>query len=159
MKTLYNNIEQIQGKLKNYALKLTGNPDDANDLVQETFLKAITNESKFAENSNLDGWLMTILKNSFINKYRKDKKISYSDDFLSYYKAFHNNPESEITLKDINESINGLESDHRITFDLFTKGYKYHEISEITNVPLGTVKSRIFFSRKKLSEKLADYAN
>jgi RNA polymerase sigma factor (sigma-70 family) len=159
MKNLENNIEQIQSKLKNYALKLTGNPVDADDLVQETFLKALTNESKFQENSNLTGWLMTILKNSFINKYRKDKRITFSDDFLAYYKAFHNNPESEISLKDINESIDNLENDHRTTFNLFTKGFKYQEISDITNVPIGTVKSRIFFSRKKLSEKLADYAN
>jgi len=152
-----NNIYQHNNRLMNFAMSLTLNRNDAQDLVQETYLKALLNREKFTDDKNLFGWLSTILKNSFINEYKKKKRYQLSDDVSMNGAVTGSNAEVSVSVNELEKSIDLLEDDHKTTFKLFTSGYKYKEISDITKVPVGTVKSRIFFSRKKLSEMLVAY--
>jgi RNA polymerase sigma factor (sigma-70 family) len=154
--------EQI---LRNYALQLTQNSDDAHDLVQETFLKALTYAEKFKQGTNLKGWMFTIMRNSFINNYRRiTKRNTFMDtqedqyimDTAKGYNTF-NDGEVKFIRKDIENAIDKLPDDLRITFEMNALGYKYHEIAERFGIPIGTVKTRIFVARRKLRTQLADY--
>jgi RNA polymerase sigma-70 factor (ECF subfamily) len=152
--------------LRNYALSLTHDMDDTKDLVQETILKAYRYRAKFQEGTNLRGWLYTILKNSFINNYRRDMKRntfldstdnSYFIDLPSH--KIDNDAETKFIRKDLDRAIDDLAFDLRVTFKLNTEGYKYHEIAEELQIPIGTVKTRIFVARRILRERLKDYAD
>ena len=152
--------------LRNYALSLTHDMDDTKDLVQETILKAYRYRAKFQEGTNLRGWLYTILKNSFINNYRRDMKRntfldstdhSYFIDLPSH--KIDNDAETKFIRKDLDHAIDDLAFDLRVTFKLNTEGYKYHEIAEELQIPIGTVKTRIFVARRILRERLKDYAD
>ncbi len=154
--------EQI---LRNYALQLTQNSNDAHDLVQETFLKALTYAEKFKQGTNLKGWMFTIMRNSFINNYRRiTKRNTFMDtqedqyimDTAKGYNTF-NDGEVKFIRKDIENAIDKLPDDLRITFEMNALGYKYHEIAERFGIPIGTVKTRIFVARRKLRTQLADY--
>ena len=156
-------ISEIQ-PLKNYALSLTHNSEDSNDLVQETMLKAYRYKDKFEEGTNLRGWLYTILKNSFINNYRRDAKRStfldstdntYFIDLPSH--RTENQAELKFIRQDLEYAVDELPMELRITFTLNVEGYKYHEIAEELNIPIGTVKTRIFVAKRILREKLANY--
>lgn len=141
--------------LTTFAIHLTKNSDDAKDLVQDTIYKALKHQSKFAEGSNLKAWLTTILKNSFINNYRKLKRrtqLDFENPIISNNEF--NKGESNFLLKEIQSEINKLDSEYRIPFLLAFDGFKYDEIAENLNIPLGTVKSRIFNARRILKEKL-----
>ncbi len=136
-------------------------PDDAKDLVQETFLKAILNREKFIEFSNLKAWVYTIMRNSFINNYRRSVRQQTTFDstkdnyYLNNSKESHSgNPESLLSATEIHAQIDRLEDGFSIPFRLYQKGYKYKEIAEEMNLNIGTVKSRIFFGRKKLKEQI-----
>lgn len=151
--------------LRNYALSLTQNMDESKDLVQETILKAYRYKDKFQEGTNFRGWLYTILKNSFINNYRRDMKRntfldttdnSYFIDLPSH--KIDNDAENKFIRKDLEKAIDNLAIDLRITFKLNTEGYKYYEISETLQIPIGTVKTRIFVAKRILRNKLKDYA-
>ena len=152
--------------LRNYALSLTHDMDDTKDLVQETILKAYRYRAKFQEGTNLRGWLYTILKNSLINNYRRDMKRntfldstdnSYFIDLPSH--KIDNDAETKFIRKDLDHAIDDLAFDLRVTFKLNTEGYKYHEIAEELQIPIGTVKTRIFVARRILRERLKDYAD
>jgi RNA polymerase sigma-70 factor (ECF subfamily) len=154
----------MQNKLLYYALSLTSDHEKAHDLVQETFLKALTNRDKFTQNTNLKAWVYTIMKNTFINEYRKNEKKKNTFDRANQdmqLKIQHDrsypSPESGYDSKEIIKSIRALEEEYRIPFEMFLDGYKYKEIAEVLNIPLGTVKSRIFFARKKLEKALKGY--
>lgn len=154
----------FQSSLEYFARKLTTNTEDANDLVQETYLKALTFKDKYVHHTNLKAWLFTIMKNIFINNYRRNKKgrsIMESTDNINYYSrkiSMHPvTPDSEFSEKEILEVVEGLEADHRIPFEMHTQGFKYKEIAEELDISIGTVKSRIFFGRKKLMERLEGY--
>lgn len=161
----FSTLVQKEGSpLRNYALQLTRNAEDANDLVQETMLKAFTYHSKFAEGTNLKGWLYTIMKNSFINNYRRLVKrntfIDTTDNsyFLdSVSNSTGNAAEKKFMMKDMEEAIESLPYDLKKTFTMNHKGFKYHEIAEILNIPIGTVKTRIFVARRQLRKKLTTY--
>jgi RNA polymerase sigma factor (sigma-70 family) len=151
--------------LRNYALSLTHDMDDTKDLVQDTILKAYRYQSKFQEGTNLRGWLYTILKNSFINNYRRDMKRntfldstdnSYFIDLPSH--KIDNDAETKFIRQDLEAAIDELSFDLRVTFKLNTEGYKYHEIAEEMQIPIGTVKTRIFVARRILRERLKEYA-
>ncbi len=166
LSTFGNKIYKYEDMLRNYALQLTHNMDDANDLVQETFFKALSYSSKFKEGTNLKGWMFTIMRNSFINNYRRNtKRNSFMDtqeeqyiiDSAKTYNTF-NQGEVKFIRKDIETAIDKLPTDLRITFEMNTLGFKYHEIAEKLNIPIGTVKTRIFVARRKLRENLLDYA-
>jgi RNA polymerase sigma-70 factor (ECF subfamily) len=156
----------LQDNLKYFAKSLTSNEDDANDLMQETFLKAIQYKDKFDPATNLKAWTYTIMKNTFINNYRKNmRKSTFVDttDDLYYLnvnnKAEDSVPDTQYFKDEISRKIESLEDEHRIPFKMHFEGYKYKEIAEVLNLSIGTVKSRIFFSRKKLINKLKDYQN
>jgi RNA polymerase sigma-70 factor (ECF subfamily) len=149
----------MESNLQRFALSLTSNYEDARDLVQETFLKAITNREKFTDHSNLKSWVYTIMKNSFINNYRRSVRQQTTfdntkDSYLlnSSRESHSGNPESMLSASEIHEHIEKLEDDLRIPFQMYQEGYKYKEIAEEMQLKLGTVKSRIFFGRKKLME-------
>ena len=151
--------------LKPFAVRLTGDISEAEDLIQETMLRAISNEGKFQFGTNLKAWLFTIMKNIFINNYRKKvkrKTIADVTDNLFYLHASAtaiNNGERSFVMKDINRVIQDLSPDYRVPFLMHYKGYKYQEIAETLNLPLGTVKSRIFFARKELKDRLHMYGD
>lgn len=155
----------LQDKLLYYALYLTSDQEKAQDLLQETFLKALTYRQKFIPNTNFKAWIYTIMKNTFINSYRRNAKIkntfdgSSSDFDLKFQKdKTYPSPESIYSSKEILKSINALGTDYKVPFNMFLDGYKYKEIAEDLNLPLGTIKSRIFFARKKLEGSLREYA-
>ncbi len=158
-------LTNLSENLERFALSLTTNKEDAKDLLQETFAKAISYRDKFTDNTNLKAWTFTIMKNTFINNYRRASKANTTFDNTEdlYYLNLNkenrqNSPESEISTKEIIKAIQELEDEFRIPFIMHTQGYKYKEISEELDLKIGTVKSRIFFTRKKLMERLKDYA-
>ncbi|MCX6257497.1 MAG: sigma-70 family RNA polymerase sigma factor [Bacteroidia bacterium] len=154
----------LQDHLKNYATSLTSNKQDALDLLQETNLKAIRYREMFEDHTNLKAWTYTIMKNTFINTYRKSVKQNTMFDSTKdlYFLSLPQDsgiysPESQYNSSEITKTIDQLEDEYRIPFTMHTTGYKYKEISEKLNLPIGTVKSRIFFTRKKLMDALKAY--
>lgn len=150
--------------LRGYALKLTQDHEDANDLVQETMLKAFKNKDKFEEGTNLKGWLYTIMKNIFINNYRRMVKGNiFTDDtegqFYINQASFtaKNEGERNLVMKELNTAIEELAENLKTPFLMSFEGYKYEEIAEQLDVPLGTVKIRIHVARQRLMERLKDY--
>lgn len=154
----------LQSNLLNFAYLLTSNRDDAYDLLQDTTLKALDNEDKYVENTNFKGWVFTIMRNIFINNYRKTSRaatiIDQTDDLyhlnLPQESGFET-PQGSIAVKEITAAINSFSDEYRVPFSMHVAGYKYNEIAEKMNLPLGTVKSRIFFARQRLQETLSDY--
>jgi len=151
--------------LRNYALSLTHDMDDTKDLVQDTILKAYRYKDRFQAGTNLRGWLYTILKNSFINNYRRDqKRNTFIDSTENTYfldipsHNIHNDAELHFIRKDLEEAVESLPLDLKVTFRMNAEGYKYQEIAEELAIPIGTVKTRIFIARRILREKLKDYA-
>lgn len=154
----------MQGNLLSFALKLTLDKEEAQDLVQDTTLKALSNEDKFVDNTNFKGWMLTIMRNIFINNYRKSaRKNTVVDTTEDLYHinlsldAAAETPDSAYACTEISTILAGFPKDFREPFSMHVAGYKYDEISEQLNMPLGTVKSRIFFTRKRLRELLKDY--
>ena len=150
--------------LKAPALKYTRNVDDANDLVQETILKALKNKDKFQPGTNINAWLYIILKNTFITKYHQvDKKNKLVDPIENSYELLHpniidfNNGVTTMNMERINEAMDELISDYRTPFLLYYQGFKYEEIAEKLSAPMGTIKNRIHMARKHLMEKLKDF--
>lgn len=157
-------VKEHYAPLRGYALKLTRATEDAEDLVQETMLKAFNNKDKFATGTNLKGWLYTILKNLFINDYRKKVKrvVVHDDTEKNFYLensnySEKNNGVGRIAMKEIDNAMSALPENLRVPFMKSYEGYKYSEIAEELNVPLGTVKIRIHVARKKLQEALNSY--
>lgn len=157
-------INQHHQFLKQLAMKLTKQGDDADDLIQETFYKAIKNQSKYRAGTNLKGWLYTIMKNTFINNYRRKKnQNTFVDDTENRY--FINSGESTKSVDTdslvdheyIMRQVESIDKNYLEAFMMHYNGYKYEEIAEILEIPLGTVKSRIFLARKKMMAKLSDY--
>ena len=162
--TFHNDLIKIQSNLFNFAMMLTSNRDNANDLVQDTTLKAIDNQDKYAEGTNFKGWVFTIMRNIFINNYRRASKAATIVDTSENLYQINcsqdsglESPESSFTVNEVTEAINNFSDDLRLPFSMHVAGYKYHEIAEKLDMPLGTVKSRIFFARKRLQERFADY--
>ncbi|MBD5280188.1 MAG: sigma-70 family RNA polymerase sigma factor [Bacteroides sp.] len=154
----------LQGNLLNFAYQLTTSKETAQDLVQDTTLKVLDNESKYVDNVNFKGWVFTIMRNIFINNYRRQVRsatvIDKSEDLyhlnLSQESGF-STPEGSFAAKEISSAIQEFSEDYRIPFTMYVQGYKYSEIAEHMGLPLGTVKSRIFFARKRLQNVLKDY--
>jgi RNA polymerase sigma-70 factor (ECF subfamily) len=154
-------IIQQQSALEVFTRKFTNNHDESQDLVQETILKALTYKDKFQPNTNLKGWLYTIMKNTFINNYRKTKRSQtiHDDSETSYYlntEDLHtfSNPESTSRYNDITDKIAGIREEYQRPFMLHVEGFKYNEIAEKLDIPVGTVKNRIFHARQELQRIL-----
>lgn len=162
----FKNIVQREAKsLRKYAYQLTRNVEDTNDLVQETLLKAYTYQEKFEEGTNLKGWLYTIMKNTFINNYRRMVKrntfIDQTDNeyFLDSFAVTEKNMgEQKFIMRDIEAAIDKLPVNLKKPFTMSYKGFKYHEIAEILHIPIGTVKTRIFVAKRQLRTDLMSYA-
>jgi RNA polymerase sigma-70 factor (ECF subfamily) len=157
-------LTSLWDSLERFAIRLTSSRDDAKDLLQETFLKAISYRDKFSDNTNLKAWTYTIMKNTFINNYRRLSKVSTTFDNSKdlFYLNLKNSsgfgmPESSYSEKEIEKKIELLDDEFKIPFIMHVKGFKYKEIADELNLKIGTVKSRIFFARKKLMESLPDY--
>ena len=154
----------LQANLLNFAFMLTSNRDDAYDLLQDTTLKALDNADKYVENTNFKGWVFTIMRNIFINNYRRVVRsatvIDQTDDLyhlnLSQDSGLET-PEGSFGAKEITDAINEFPDKYRIPFSTHVAGYKYGEIAETMHLPLGNIKSRIFFARQQLQTRFADY--
>lgn len=140
-----------------FAFTLTHNHEDAMDLFQETLYKALANEEKYNIGTNLKAWLYTIMRNIFINDYRKKskQKVVFDGTPGDYYinstkvVAF-NSAVNTLSTKEIQKAILSLPDIFKDPFLLYFDGYKYNEIADMLNEPLGTIKSRIHFARKLL---------
>ena len=159
-------IAKMSKSLRPFAMKLTRDADDANDLLQDTLLKAFTNREKYADGTNLKAWLYTIMKNTFITNYqrmiRKNTFIDTSDN-LHYINSFESSTDnmafSTFALDDINRAVEALEFEYKTPFMMYFRGFKYHEIAQKLDIPIGTVKNRIHIARKELKERLFMYAH
>jgi len=152
--------------LRSHALNFTHDPDDANDLMQETLLKATRFFSKFEDGTNLKGWLFVIMKNTFINNYRKNQKtrnLTVQDDEVSaanlHYSATSNGSVGSFAMQDINKALNLIPKKYAAPFVRYFEGYKYHEIADEMQLPLGTVKTYIHEARTLLKRHLKQYQN
>jgi RNA polymerase sigma-70 factor, ECF subfamily len=154
----------LETKLARFALSLTTNKEDAKDLLQETMLKALTYKDQFVQYTNLKAWTYTIMKNTFINNYRRNVRQNTTFDntkdlyLLNQNKDTSNiSPDTSYATMEINRVIDNLDDEFRLPFKMHTEGYKYKEIAQKLDLKIGTVKSRIFFTRKKLMDALKDY--
>jgi RNA polymerase sigma-70 factor, ECF subfamily len=163
--TFKSSVIGMQGNLLSFALKLTTDKDEAQDLVQDTTLKALDNEAKFVDNANFKGWIMTIMRNIFINNYRKSMRENTMVDTTENLHHLNlcqdsglETPDGAYAVGEISQILKKFPEDFRRPFSMHVAGYKYEEIADRLSMPLGTVKSRIFFTRKRLREILKDYS-
>ncbi len=159
--TFDNQVIDYSSSLKPFAFKLTKNMDDAADLLQETIYKALINADKFHTGTNLKAWLFTIMRNIFINNYRRNAKhgVVYDpSDKLSIFNSIKNSTPNagllNIHMEEVQKALSSLSEEFRVPFLLHYEGFKYNEIADELNLPLGTVKSRIFFARKALQKMI-----
>lgn len=154
---IYEQLRAISNSLRAFSLKLTGDMTEAEDLYQDTALRVIANADKFREGTNFKAWAVTIMRNIFINNYRKKSRRNLIIDQTpnNYYlnsgdKTVNNHGESNMGYAELMKMVDSLPEDFRNPFMMAYNGYKYDEIAEALDAPLGTIKSRIFFARKKL---------
>jgi len=151
------NLNKLTNMLQAFAYNLTKNSDDAKDLYQETSMRALINRDKFRPGTNFKAWMFTIMKNIFINNYRKkvkSKTIIDSTDNMFYINSgansITNSASSNIVMDELMAMMDEIEENLRVPFMMHYQGYKYQEIADALELPLGTVKSRIFFARKEM---------
>lgn len=154
----------VQDELLRFAYKLTTDHDEAHDLRQETSLKALDNEDKYEPDTNFMGWTYTIMRNIFINNYRRNvREQTFVDTTENHYflnastKEASENTEAAYDLKEIYRTVNALPKEYRTPFLMHFSGFKYREIAAKMDLPIGTVKSRIFFTRQRLQQELKDF--
>ncbi|MCB9299635.1 MAG: RNA polymerase sigma factor [Lewinellaceae bacterium] len=152
-------LDAISSSLRAFSLKLTGNAVDAEDLYQDTALRIITNADKYRQGTNFKAWAVTIMRNIFINNYRKKVRRNMIIDQTpnNYYlnssdKSVDNDGENNVAYNELMKMVDSLPDDFRQPFMMAFEGFKYDEIAEELGSPLGTIKSRIFFARKKLQK-------
>ncbi len=154
--------EQVVDRMLAFALKLTRNEEAARDLVQDTALQAFKNRQKFEAGTNFKAWINTILRNTFINQYRKSRSFGKDAPCVSveenlYWlenKAGGADAASDLHFNELRSVLDHLDETFRVPFLMFYRGFSYEEIAEKVQLPMGTVKSRIFYARKKIKEKL-----
>ena len=154
-------VAQSSSLLYSFAYNLTRNIEDAKDLIQETVYRALLNREKFSVETNLKAWLYTIMKNIFINNYRREvKRRAITDEAGNQYyintlaRTTGNEGEMRLALAELNLALSQIDANIRAPFVMYYEGYRYHEIAKELNIPLGTVKSRIFFARKELQRRI-----
>ncbi|MBQ8520197.1 MAG: RNA polymerase sigma factor [Bacteroides sp.] len=158
------NLLGMQAELHRFAMKLTSDREEANDLLQETSLKALDNEDKYTPDTNFKGWMYTIMRNIFINNYRKTvRDQTFVDQTENLYhlnlpqNSGFESTEGNYDLKEIRRIVNSLPKEYRVPFSMYVSGFKYREIAVKLALPIGTVKSRIFFTRQRLQKELKDF--
>jgi RNA polymerase sigma-70 factor (ECF subfamily) len=151
--------------LRPFALRLTRDSDDADDLVQDTLVKAYTNREKYADGTNLKAWLFTIMKNTFITQYqrmvRRNTFIDTTENlhFINSNESLQDNGAiASFMREDIEKALELTDEMYRLPFLMYFQGFKYHEIAEELDLPIGTVKNRIHIARKDLKQMLYMYA-
>ena len=162
--TFRKELVEAQDELLRFAYKLTMDIDEANDLLQETSLKALDNEDKYISDTNFRAWMYTIMRNVFINNYRKVvRDQTFVDQTDNQYHlsmpqdSGFASTEGAYDLKEMHRIVNSLPRDYKVPFSMHVSGFKYREIAERLGLPLGTVKNRSFFTRQKLQEVLKDF--
>ena len=150
--------------LKPVAISLTRDRESALDLLQETLYRALMNREKYNIGTNIKAWLYTIMRNIFINDYRRKTKqrsifeSTTDEQFVNRNQgSVANDAEGNIRMKEINRAVEQLPEIYKNPFKLYFDGYHYNEIADSLNEPLGTIKSRIHFARKLLKDKLTRY--
>ncbi len=164
MDKLTSKIVGMESELRHFALKLTADQDSANDLVQDCMLKALDNKEKFVHAQNFKGWMYTIMRNLFINNYRRvTREMSMMDDSYSIGRQSLLEVEDgerfeyAYDLKELHKVINAVPESMRKPFLMYVAGFKYNEIAEKMGLPIGTIKSRLFFVRKRLQKELKEF--
>lgn len=164
VKDFQSRLLSIQTNLLNFAFTLTSDRDDAYDLLQDTTLKALDNKEKFIDNTNFKGWVFTIMRNIFINHYRRKARVAMivdqSEDAYMLNVGQESEsvtPEDSYAVHEILDTLDSFGEEYRVPFSMYLKGYKYAEIAEHMGLPVGTVKSRIFFARRRLRSCLEAY--
>ena len=157
-------VASLRPTLRLFTRRFTTDREESLDLVQDTILKALTYRDKFREDTNLKGWLFTIMRNTYINNYRKAQRArTQRDDIKELYylnvEDTHtfNKPESSVEFKEMWRNVNDVKDELLVPFKMYTTGYKYHEIAQHLNIPIGTVKNRIFHARKEIQKRLVGY--
>jgi RNA polymerase sigma factor (sigma-70 family) len=164
IKQFTSTLAEHDSAMRIFAMKFTQDLDNANDLVQDTMVKAIRHFDQFEGNTNIKGWLFTIMRNTFINSYRKGARtrdmVTQAED-ITYenlaYSATSNEAENDFVMGDIKGALAKLPLQFSVPFVRYVEGYKYHEIADELKIPLGTVKTRIHEARKHLSKMLKTY--
>lgn len=161
-----NNLSKVEALLFGFAMKLTRNKEKAKDLMQETLMKCFDNRDRFRKGTNFKSWSTTVMYNSYINHFRKGKTrkkiIKPVEDFnlIVETNSAPGKAHSTIMLKELHNIVASLKEEYKIPFKMYVEGYQYDEIAELLNLPLGTVKSRIFYARKRLKKMVTNrYGN
>jgi RNA polymerase sigma factor (sigma-70 family) len=148
--------------MRPFAMKMTQDVEDANDLLQDSLVKAITNRDKFSEGTNVKAWFYTIMRNTFITNYQKIvRRKTFTDSTENLYhlnsadNLTDNQANTSITMKEIRKEIDKLASEFKTPFMMYFNGYKYNEIADMLEIPIGTVKNRIHIARKELKDTLS----
>lgn len=157
-------LYSYKDSLHSFAISFTRDVEDANDLVQDTMLKAINYSGHFKEGTNFKAWLYTIMKNTFINNYRRATKthsiMSITEDIGSdklHYSASVNGSDGKFVMEDIYKALDKLQPEYYVPFLKYFEGFKYYEIAEQLDIPIGTVKTRIHIARQLLKKSLKMY--
>ena len=152
---------QLENLLFSFALRLTRSRQDAEDLMQETKIKAFKYRNKFTEGTNFKGWISTIMRNTFINQYRKAKirrHLNHTvEDHTASVSVLHsvdNAGEQSLRMKELKRMLESIGDIYSVPFLMFYRGFEYQEIAQKLNIPIGTVKSRIFTARAKMKSLL-----
>lgn len=152
----------LEHSLLNFAYRLNLKRDDAKDLVQETYLRVLTNREKYVDSEKFKSWTFTIMKNTFVDNYRRNfRKNIFSDQTVESFfinqtePTGTDNPDSEYSAREITQRIDQLQDKLRVPLKMYINGYKYTEIAQDLKVNLGTVKKRIFLSRKQLMTQIS----
>ncbi|MES2827456.1 MAG: sigma-70 family RNA polymerase sigma factor [Bacteroidota bacterium] len=164
--TLDSQICSERPKLLTLAKKFLSDDEDINDLVQDTLIKAVRYSHLYKEGTNMSGWLFTIMRNTFINSYRrmtrKNSIIDTSEELSSAQllnSSSKNRSENKFLMEDVNQAMKRVDPAYSAPFLRYFEGYKYHEIAAELNIPIGTVKTRIHLARKELKSQLSMYAD
>jgi RNA polymerase sigma-70 factor (ECF subfamily) len=155
-------LQEAAVSLRPFAFRMVKDKDAVNDLIQETLYKALNNKDKFSAGTNLKAWLYTIMKNTFISQYQKNSRrqtfidATENQHFInSGERIAYNDALSNLSTQEIIDAIESLAEHYRIPFLMYYRGFKYQEIAERLDIPIGTVKNRIHIARKQLKEKLS----
>ena len=159
---IINALNSFEKQLLRYANSLTKDSNSAKDLFQETAFRAIKHAKRCLPGTNTQAWLTTIMRNLYINDYRKRRRRStlqagQDNSFLFDVsdETISNEGESNMLYQDLIQLVHQLDDDLKVPFLMTTQGFKYEEIAKKLDIPLGTVKSRIFFARKRMQKALS----
>jgi RNA polymerase sigma factor (sigma-70 family) len=162
-KQFLSEMDRLENILFSFALRLTRNYEDAQDLMQETILRAYKHRNKYEEGTNFKSWSSTIMRNTYINRYRKQKNRRHVNEPVETFlfavenkSAIANGGEMNMHMEELEKKLRQINELYSVPFMMFYRGYEYKEIAGYLNIPIGTVKSRIFLARKKLKALIGD---